>query len=352
MKRRILLVDDSPSALLGLRRLLSSDPRLEVVGQATTRNEALALAQELKPDLVTMDVYLGGQDGVDVAREILRSVSTRIAMVTGLDQSLAQIAFRALAVGALDVLSKPATPTDPASLHRCKRFVSAIFALSEIQVVTRRPNEPAQSASIPKLFQPKNEAALFALGASTGGPPVLSEILHALPRPFPAPIVIVQHIEPSYVGAFAEWITQSGHPASVIDGPTMPRPGHVYIAPGRAHASLTGSGLLKAQPGEPRNFHLPSIDVFFESLAEHAVTKTFAVLLSGMGSDGAAGLSQLTNLGATTAVQSLESCVVPGMPKAALELNKRTLQLTPVEIASTATRIFGEKPERRDLSAS
>lgn len=351
MKRRILLVDDSPSALLGLRRILASDPRLEVVGQAASRNEALALSEELKPDLVTMDVYLGGQDGVDVAREILRRVSTRIVMVTGLDKSLAQIAFRALAVGALDVLSKPSPSTDPAAEHRRKRFVAAIFALSEIQVVTRRPKEPARENSGPGLFLPKDEVSLFALGASTGGPPVIHEILCALPRPFPAPIVIVQHIEPSYVDAFAEWISTSGHPTSVIEKPTLPRPGQVYIAPGRAHALLASSGLLKAEPGAPRNFHLPSIDVFFESLAEHPVAKSFAVLLSGMGSDGAEGLARLTDVGAATAVQSLESCVVPGMPQAALHLCERTPQLTPPEIAAAAARFFGETLKKKDIRA-
>lgn len=352
MKRRILLVDDSAAALLSLRRLLSSDPRLEVVGQATTRDEAVALSNELKPDLVTMDVYLGGHDGVEVAREILRAVSTRVVMVTGLDQSLAQIAFRALAVGALDVLSKPAPAIDAASEHRAKRFIAAIFALSEIQVVTRRPVDVAQRGLNPGLFKPKNELSLFALGASTGGPPVLSEILRALPSPFYVPIVIVQHIEASYVDAFADWIAQSGHATSVISEPTLPEPGQVYIAPPRAHARLTSSGLLKAQPGDARNFHLPSIDVFFESLAEHAVSKTFAVILSGMGDDGATGLAHLANVGATTAVQSLESCVVPGMPSSALALNDRALQLTPAEIALAACRFFGEKQNRRETRVS
>lgn len=352
MKRRILLVDDSPSALLGLERLLSSDPRLEIVGRAASRNEAVALAEELRPDLVTMDVYLGGQDGVDVAREILKSVSTRIVMVTGLDQSLAQIAFRALAVGALDVLSKPSPATDPTSEHRRRRFVAAIFALSGVHVVTRRPRDQAPQGSPVGLVPPKDEISLLALGASTGGPPVLNEILRALPRPFPAPIVIVQHIEPSYVGAFAEWLSQSGHPTSVIEKATLPRAGQVYIAPGRAHAALSLSGLLKAEPGEPRQFHLPSIDVFFESLAEHPVVRTFAALLSGMGSDGAEGLARLTDVGATTAVQSLESCVVPGMPQAALHLRERTPRLTPLEIAAAATRFFGEKRERKELHAT
>lgn len=351
MKRRILLVDDSPSALLALRRLIESDPRLEVVGEARTRADALTLARELKPDLITMDVYLGGHDGVEVAKEILRAHSTRIVMVTGLDQSLAEIAFRALAVGALDVLSKPAPAGDPASDHRRRRFLAALFALSQIHVVTRRPVSAVPGLS-PGLFRPKKDLALLALGASTGGPPVLAEVLKALPKPFFAPIVVVQHIEPDYVDAFADWLATTGHPTSIVGDPIIPEAGHLYVAPARAHARLDAKGLLRATPGEARHFQIPSIDVFFESLAEHPVARTFAVVLSGMGSDGAEGLARLAKVGATTAVQSLESCVVPGMPSAALQLDGKALQLTPSEIAWAATRFFEDRDQRKETNAS
>lgn len=337
MTSRILLVDDSPTALLGLRRLMSTDARLKVVGEARTRDEAIALARDLRPDLVTMDVYLGGHDGVEVAQAILKSVQTRVAMVTGLDQSRAEIAFRALAVGALDVLSKPSLADDSTAEHRRKRFLSAIVALSQVQVVGRRPELPASAET---SAWSGRRTAIMALGASTGGPPVLFEILSTLSKPFPVPIVIVQHIEASYTGAFAEWIACAGHPTTIVEGMTEPRPGQIYIAPGDAHIRLSPSGLLKAFRGEAVNFQIPSIDVLFESLTSRDTSRTFAALLSGMGSDGAESLAKLTQLGAATAVQSLESCVVPGIPSSALRLNDRIQQLTPKKIAAEAERFF------------
>ncbi len=350
MKSRVLLVDDSPSALFGLRQLLDAEPHLLVVGEARTRAEALALAEELRPDLVTMDVYLGGHDGVEVARSLLRAVSTRVVMVTGLDKERAEIAFRALAVGALDVLGKPSFAKDSTSDRGRRRFVSAIGALSRVKIVTRRPLDQRTAIDLDEVL-PKKAAALLALGASTGGPPVLQRILARLPQPFPVPIVIVQHIEPSHVQPFAEWLAQSGHPTKVVHGATHPAPGHVYLAPGNFHLRLSRGGLLQLSPGEPRQFQIPSIDVLFESIAEHDVAQTFAALLTGMGSDGAEGLVRLAELGAMTAVQSLDSCVVPGMPSSALRLDPKVPQLLPEQLADAASRFFAHMPSAKENSA-
>lgn len=344
MKSRVLIVDDSATSVLALRRLLSSDPHLEVVGEAKTGAEALHRAKELLPDLVTMDVYLGGNDGVDVARGILTSISTRVVMVTGLDPSRADLAFRALSVGALDVLGKPSFSEDDGARHQCRRFLAAIVALSRVKIVTRRA---AKEPEGPEPAGTPGGHSLFALGASTGGPSVLHRILSGLPRPYPVPIVIVQHIEASHVQAFADWLGTSGHETRVASLAIEPQPGVVYIAPGGRHLKYTSTNLIAPTHGEARGFQLPSIDEFFESLARVDARRVFAVILTGMGDDGAEGLRCLRAAGALTAVQSEESCVVPGMPSAAIKSGGANLQLTPEEIAATADRFFAGKSMKR-----
>lgn len=335
MKTRVLVVDDSPSALLALRRLLQESDDLEIVGEARTGADALALAESLRPDLVTMDVYLGGQDGVDAARAILTRVPTRVVMVTGLDAGRADVAFRALAVGALDVLGKPPPDDGAASRHQRRRFLAALAALAKVGIIGRRSKAsdgpPAQRAAA-------SIGPLVLLGASTGGPAALASVLAHLPHPFPAPIVVVQHIEPAHVAAFAEWLGGAGHVTRVVDGPVAASPGVVFVAGGDAHLRLESGDVLTPRPGPPRGFHLPSIDELFESVALLRPRRAFAALLSGMGEDGAAGLRTLERAGATTVVQSVESCVVPGMPTAALRLGAARLQLAPGEIAAAARR--------------
>jgi two-component system chemotaxis response regulator CheB len=169
--------------------------------------------------------------------------------------------------------------------------------------------------------------------------------LQALPAPFPVPIVIVQHIEPGHVQAFADWLKTTGHDTMVVSSSENPRPGFVYVAPSHRHLRLDSSSTLVARKGEPRGFQRPSVDELFESLVSLESARIFAVLLSGMGDDGATGLARLAQAGAQTAVQRRESCVVPGMPSAALSLFEGHLELTPEEIAETARRLFVGFPE-------
>jgi hypothetical protein len=142
----------------------------------------------------------------------------------------------------------------------------------------------------------------------------------------------------------------AGHIVTVVTGVTEPAAGHVYLAPGDAHLVLNSRGLLDLSKGEARHFQIPSVDELFDSIAEHNVAQTFAALLTGMGSDGASGLARLGQVGARTAVQSLASCVVPGMPSAALEINDQALQLSPEELATAAVRFFASNATLKDAT--
>jgi two-component system chemotaxis response regulator CheB len=339
MTTRVLLVDDSPSALHALRSLLKEDPRFNVVGEARSSSEAVSLAEALRPDLVTMDVFLGGQDGVDAARAILQRVATRIVLVTGTDRSRADLAFRALSAGALDVLSKPSLADDNASNHQRRRFMAALSSLAVVSLVRKQEAIKAK-APLQESSGTSSRMPLFVLGASTGGPKALHTILEHLPRPFPVPVVIVQHIEPGYDHSLAGWLSSTGHDVGIVSEGCNLRAGCVYVAPGTSHIRMKSSGVLVPEGATPREFQLPSIDELFESIATQPASRVFAALLSGMGSDGARGLVALSAAGATTVVQSLESCVVAGMPAAALAEGGARLQLSPEEIATTARRFF------------
>jgi len=201
---------------------------------------------------------------------------------------------------------------------------------------TRRP----QPSSAPPNSRPSAglPPALIALGASTGGPAVLARLLGALPRPLTASVVIVQHMDAAYTPGFAEWLGSTGHRVVLVERSLRPEAGVVYVAAGGTHLELDATGTLAPKLGAPRNFQLPSVDELFESLARVCPRQTFAALLTGMGEDGAKGLRSLANAGATTVVQRLESCVVPGMPAAGLKHGGARLELGPEEIAQAATR--------------
>lgn len=334
MKTRVLLVDDSTSALVALRQMLELSGAFDIVGEARTGQSALELVETTRPDLVTMDVYLDGQDGIQAARAILERFPSRVVLVTGLDPDRADLAGRALTVGALDVLRKP----DTSSEHERRRFLAALTALAQVGLVGTTRRRPPSSSPPTSRPTPRLPTALLALGASTGGPAVLARLLGALPRPLTAPVVIVQHMDAAYTRGFSEWLGATGHDVVLVERSLRPEAGTVYVAAGGTHLELDAAGVLVPKIGAPRNFQLPSVDELFESLARVCPQQTFAALLTGMGEDGAKGLRLLANAGATTVVQSLASCVVPGMPAAGLKHGGARLELGPEEIAQAATR--------------
>ncbi|HVJ20861.1 MAG TPA: chemotaxis protein CheB [Polyangiaceae bacterium] len=337
-KKRILIVDDSSSARLGLRRVLEESGVFEVVGEAVNRAEAVARSGDLRPDLVTMDVHLGGDDGLATTSEIMASSPCPIVIVTALDPARMDLAFRATSVGALDVLCKPSFDDSELSGRGRRRFVAALSALASVKLVgprgarrARRRERPPQSEPAPPSSLP-----LVALGASTGGPAVLQRILKALPAPSAAAVVVVQHIEQGFCAGLREFLSTTGHAVEVVTRAMPLAAGHVYLAPDDAHLHLVRPGILAPVDGPPRRFQKPSIDEFFESVPREQAPLTFAALLSGMGDDGAQGLLRLRKAGAGTVAQTPEGCAVPSMPAAALALGAASIALEPEQIARAA----------------
>jgi len=337
MKRvRALIIDDSPTSRAALRAALAGDPVLEVVGEASDGPTAHRHIARLAPDLITMDVFLRAESGIELAASIMQDTPTPIVMVTAADVRDPSLAFRALQAGALDVCAKPPGPAHPDYAKRRALLLRVLKTLAAVPVVHRARAKTRSAHQLPRVApeQPRvthghrtvgggrGPGPMLLMGASTGGPPILSKLLRALPAPFPLPIAIVQHITADFVPGFAKWLSDdTGHPVAVVSGSLAAESGVVYLPVADQHLVLEPHGRLCASNAPARGHYRPSIDVLFESATAVGVAAgSIAVLLTGMGADGAEGLLQLRNAGARTFVQAPETCAVASMPARAIAL--------------------------------
>ncbi|MDF1564382.1 MAG: chemotaxis protein CheB [Deltaproteobacteria bacterium] len=357
MPRSVLIVDDSPTARLALKRALEGS-ELQVVGAVATGGEALESVERLRPDIVTMDLFLGKDDGVEVTRSIMERCPTPILVVTSADTSDAELSFRIVGAGALDVFPKLPGAGHAEYERQRRQLIRRLQLLSEVPVVTRHrreererrhrrappaapvPREPrglGERSEAPTLglrVGPHPNARLIVIGASTGGPPELERLLSRLPAPYPLPIVLVQHISEGFAGPLADWLsTSTGHRVVVAERSLFPEPGLVILAPDDRHLVLTSSGRLQPTSEEVPGHNRPSIDHFFSSVAATQPGGTLGILLTGMGRDGARGLAALKRAGGITIVQDPDSALLSSMPRAALEEEPTALVAEPGRIA-------------------
>lgn len=340
---RILVVDDSTTACAALRFALESDRDLTVVAEAHNGAEALAAIERHDPDLVTMDVHLERENGLDVAARIMEIRPRPILIITGVAANDPELAFRALAAGALEVRPKlPSVRSLQYETER-RRLLRLVRALSGVPVVTRRARRRRQQRVPPTAAKARPSTSKAVLiGASTGGPPLLQELLRALPNPLGVPVVVAQHIFKGFADGLARWLADTTpHPVVVCHEDQRLEPDTVYLAPGDRHIVLRSDRVVGISSAPPRRHQRPSIDELFESAAAHLGESTIAVLLSGMGQDGAAGLAILRRSGALTIVQEPATCVIESMPRAAIQAAAAELVLRPEEIALELRRRVG-----------
>jgi two-component system chemotaxis response regulator CheB len=340
---RVLVVDDSSMQRQVLIHLLVQDRELEVAGWAANGVDALRAVERLQPDVITLDDRMPGMSGLETARRIMRDWPTPIVMVSA---AAKQVTDDAMAAGVLAVYDKKAlTETDAGGRPA---VVRAIKGLSSVRLVRRR-REPAAE---PDMSQPtvlvrgylSGAPEIVAIGASTGGPQALREILSRLPASFPVPVLIVQHTTAGYSKSLVDWLdASSALPVRVAEvGQPLDKPA-VYVAPTQQHLVVRGRHLTLLDSA-PVSLHRPSATVLFRSVAAAYGGRAVGVLLTGMGDDGAAGLAEMKRAGAITVAQDEASSVVFGMPAEAIRLGAADHVLPPARMPGLLLKLTA-RPE-------
>lgn len=352
---KVLIVDDSATARLALRLALESDPGIRVVAEAAAHDDALEKARSSRPDLITMDVFLRRESGLDVAASIMAQIPCPILVVTGGDISEAGLVYRAIEAGALEVCAKPPSPRHPRYASSRDRLIRLVRLLAAVPVVKRRsrsarPGPERQrgssrgSSSSPRPPRSAARPEILLIGASTGGPPVLREIVAGLGNSFPLPVVVVQHIAPGFASSLASWLRSVGSlRVALVSSTTRLEPGTLYLPDDGIHVIVESRRAVSISTAPPRNHQRPSIDPLFESAASVYGAEAVGALLTGMGDDGVAGMVTLGQAGAYTIAQEPTSCAVDSMPANAIKKGAVAKILPPHAIAAEVARLL-EQP--------
>lgn len=337
----VLVVDDSALVRQMLADLIEKDPELELAGLARNGVEAIKLTQELDPDVVTMDIHMPEMDGLSALEYIMKKSPRPVVMLSALVKKGAVPTLKALELGAVDFIAKPSQM--PTSVREIREDVlqkikaAANSRAREVWERKRRIRAPRKA----RLGKVVEGGRLVVIGSSAGGPRALADIIPALPEGMPASVVIAQHMPGPFSGSFAERLNarskidvrQASDGDELKDGGALVVPGDFDMAFNRQDEDHVRVNLL---PTVARRGASPVIDVTMESAAQVFGSKAIGVLLTGMGTDGAMGLGMIKDAGGDTLAQDEESCLVFGMPKAAID---RRLANEVLPLDSIAERI-------------
>jgi two-component system chemotaxis response regulator CheB len=328
-KIRVLVVEDSTTIRKRLVDILGAEPDFEVIGEAEDGKRAIELCREARPDVITMDMMLPVMSGLAATEFIMAHCPTPILVVSAsINRGELFKIYEALSAGAVDVLEKPTGQQTDGAWER--RFVATLKLVARIRVITHprarlaglSQRNPASAAPTLDAASEEHGFRVVAIGASTGGPGAILEILRTLPVPFRLPILLVQHINEPFGTAFADWLdAQTSRPVVYAkEGMSiMSAVGCVVMAPGDRHM-VVRDGYLHLTRDAERHSCRPSVDVLFESVAETYGRRAAACLLTGMGRDGALGLLKIRQAGGLTIAQDEATSVVYGMPREAVML--------------------------------
>jgi two-component system chemotaxis response regulator CheB len=321
---RVLVVDDSALMRKLIPLILERDPEVEVVGTAMDGAFAFRKITELKPDVVTLDLEMPRMDGTETLRMIMRSAPLPVIVFSTHSKEGAYATFKALALGAIDFVPKP---KDAAGGHL---ETVANELIEKIKVAKRASGSrsiPRAEVELPRFTKKRPRTALppnriIAIGISTGGPNALQYMLSQIPPDFPASFVVIQHMPEGFTEMFARRLDECcGLEVREAKSGDLLIAGRVLICPGNRHMMvrrMPRGEMVILSDGAPINGHRPSVDVLFHSVAQDFGLTAVGILMTGMGEDGAEGLGAIRSAGGITIAQSEETCVVPGMPRAAI----------------------------------
>ncbi len=313
---RVVVVDDSDLARELIGAILSTDREITIVGEARNGKEAVEMVRELKPDIVTMDVEMPVMNGLEAIENIMAATAIPILVVT--TRGDANTAYAAISKGALDLVVKP-----DVNLEGARDFIQKIKLLSKIKVITHISGKRAireTKVIKPPAFAGITSDRVVAIASSTGGPEALSIILSGLPETFPCPIVIAQHNSDGFIPGLVEWLKRiSKMKIKVAEESETILPGTAYMSPSEKHMEITFMKKVAFVERQPTDIYRPSCDMLLSSVALAYKAKGIGIILTGMGSDGVRGITQIREWGGATLAQDEKSCIVFGMPKVAID---------------------------------
>ena len=321
---KVAIVNDSKAAAEVLRRILVELPAFHLLWTAYSGEEALRLCETAHPDIILMDLIMPGIDGAETTRRIMQSKPCVILVVTATTVGNRDQVFEAMGHGALDAVNTPTLGPDgdmsgAEVLLQKLRMVARLVAPSHHSAAHHTPGK-AVAAGLDSSTLP-----IVGIGASTGGPQALAQVLSHLPSNFPAAILVAQHVDEHFAPGLAKWLQHhSPLPIRIAHDGEPITPGGVWIAGSKDHLVYNEGGFVSYTPHPRATAYRPSVDALFNSLAAPHRAMRIGVLLTGMGRDGAEGMLALNHGGALTIAQDAASCVVYGMPKAAVELKAAT----------------------------
>lgn len=318
---RVLVVDDSALMRKLIPQILATDSSIEVVGTAMDGRFALKKIEELKPQVITLDLEMPSLNGIDTIKEIMRRWKLPVIVVSSHSTAGASITLKALGLGAFDFVAKP-QDVSARMPEIAAELINKIKAAAQSKGVRLKP-VPEGMARKPRSTVPAAPTRIVAIGVSTGGPNALQYLFSQLPAEFPGSVLVVQHMPDGFTEMFAKRLDETcALRVKEARSGDLLLAGRVLICPGNRHLKVKRLplGNVAVLAEEQRvNGHRPSVDVLFRSVAEEFGPQSIAVLMTGMGEDGASGMGAIRAAGGITIAQSEESCVVYGMPKAAIE---------------------------------
>jgi len=322
---KVLIVDDSSFMRQELTRIIASDPEIEVVGTAFDGVQAIKKAEQLKPDVITLDIEMPQMDGLTALKHIMISNPTPVVVISSVTQRGAEQTFEALRLGAVEIIAKPSGTISLNIKQQSNIIIAKIKAASKVDCTKFKKSDYIKPVVEKKsVFIPtqKNKCShIVAIGVSTGGPNTLLNIIPKLPADLPACILIVQHMPPVFTKSFAERLDNvSNLYVKEAENEDYLTDGTVYVAPGGFHMSVTKRKKIMIGKEPEDTLHRPAVDVMMNSIADIFSDNVTGVILTGMGKDGAQGLKKLHDKGAKTIAESQKTAVVYGMPREAYEI--------------------------------
>lgn len=341
-KIRVLIVDDSAVIRKLLEKIFSTASDIEVIGTATDPYIARDKLVSLKPDVMTLDVEMPRMDGISFLEKVMQHFPTRTLIFSSLAKSGSETYFRALEAGAIDIMEKPSIDVSQSLEALGKAIVDRVRLVAKAKLVPKSPKPQAAQSAKPKVTSlARTTHQLIAVASSTGGTEALKVFLQGMPANIPGTLV-VQHMPPGFTKSFADNLNKM-FPFEVKEAEEGDQvvPGRVLIAPGNFHMEITRSGAfyyVKLHQEAPLHSVRPAADYMMKSVAKYVGKNALGVVLTGMGRDGAEGLLEMHKAGAYTAAQNEETCVVYGMPAAAVALGAADVILPLDEIAPALLR--------------